>query len=137
MAFWHPPEGSDHDPTWWHVLERVALLSRESESVLTFAACEFMFMGREDRRRRRIWLYKHVATRRYINLDDEGHAYRYVAPADLSKDGRYIAHRRLRDAVDHLEVDLVDTAWRYERCRGCPQCGSTVFPYSPHGTLIH
>ena len=136
MAFWYPPEGGDNDPVWWQVLERVALLSRTSDELPTFAACEFMFMGREDGRRRRIWLYKHVATRRYLNLDDEGDAYRYVAPRDLARPGRYVPHRRLLDALDHLELDLVDTASRYDRCRGCEQCGDTIFPYSPEGTFL-
>jgi hypothetical protein len=136
MPFWYPPEDSDSDPAWWRVLLDVAALSRQTDTLPTFAACEFMFMGREDGRRRRIWLYKHVATRRYLNVDDLGHAYRYVAPRDLSRDGRYVAYRRLSDALEHLELELVDTAWRYERCRGCPDCGSTVFPVTD-GILIH
>ena len=137
MAHWYPPEGTENDPEWWSVLERVALLTQQSDSLPTFAACEFMFMGRQDRRRRRIWLYKHVATRNYLNLDDEGHAYRYVAPADLDKPGRYVPYRRLSEALAHVELDLLDTAWRYDRCRACEQCGLAVFPYSERGYIVY
>jgi hypothetical protein len=136
MAFWYPPEGSDNDPEWWQVLERVAAFTQASDTLSTIAACEFMFMGRQDGRRRRIWLYKHIGTRRYLNLDDEGHAYRYAPPADLSKPGRYVAHRRLEDGLVHLELYLLDTSSRYERCRGCEQCGTVIFPFSAHGTLL-
>ena len=138
MAFWYPPEGSDNNPAWWDVLLRVAALTQRSETLSTIAACEFMFMGRQDGRRRRIWLYKHIGTRRYLNLDDEGHAYRYIAPRDLESDwpGRYAGHRRLEDALNHLELDVLSTASRYDRCRGCEQCGRVVFEYSPHGTVL-
>ena len=49
----------------------------------------FMFMGEAGAQGCRlpdgvaaVWLYKHGDTRRYLNLDGAGHAYRYVPPAD-------------------------------------------------------
>jgi hypothetical protein len=71
-----------------------------------------MFMGAIDRGRRdRIWLYKHIETRRYLNIDAAGHAYRYIPPL-FDRDGRYIAHRRLADALAHLELEIVPMEWR-------------------------
>lgn len=136
MGFWFPPEGSNNDPAWWKPLGDVAALTQASESLHAIAMCEFMFMGRADSRRRRIWTYKHVATRRYINIDDAGHTYRYVAPADLDKPGRYVAHRRLQDALDDLDLDIVLTSARYERCRGCDVCGSVIFRFSEDGEIV-
>jgi hypothetical protein len=51
-------------------------------------------------------LFKHVDTRRYLNLDVHGAPYRYVPPRDDDPDGdgRYEPHATLRDAVDHLEL---------------------------------
>jgi hypothetical protein len=136
MGHWYPLAGSENDPEWWTALERVAALTQSSDELETIAACEFMFMGREDLRRgRRIWLYKHIATRNYLNIDDAGHAYRYVAK-DLDDPGRYIAYRRLGDALAHLELDEVSTAWRYERCACCEQCSTASFPLTD-GQLVH
>ncbi len=40
---------------------------------------DFMFMGYAQG----IRMYKHAQTRRYLNLDPQGRAYRYVAEKDL------------------------------------------------------
>ena len=42
-------------------------------------------------------MFKHVDTRRYLNLDVDGAAYRYD-----DGDGTYVRHETLRDAVDAL-----------------------------------
>ena len=54
-------------------------------------------------------LHKHRLTRRYLNLDAEGHAYRYYPPkeSDLNSDGLYRRYPNLVDAVDHLELHLL------------------------------
>ena len=51
-----------------------------------------------------LMLYKHRDTRRYLNLDACGQAYRWVpSPLDEIRDhGRYEPHACLRDALDHL-----------------------------------
>jgi len=48
--------------------------------------CEcFMFMGRSGE----LYLYKHIDTRRYLNLDAEGRCFRYTgneyAPEDMRR----------------------------------------------------
>lgn len=47
----------------------------------------------------------------------------------------YVAYRSLRDALEHLELDLVSTEWRYDLVKGCPVCDGTAFPLTD-GTLI-
>jgi hypothetical protein len=94
------------DPSWWAPLESVARVVEGRSRYRFFDADHFMVMVRLGRRGRPdLTLYKHVFTRRYLNLDDAGHAYRYIAPRDEMKgDGRYVAHRNLRDALDHLRL---------------------------------
>ena len=58
-----------------------------------------------------IHLYKHRDTRRYLNLDEAGHAYEYCPPAeDSSPDpGHYRVHRSIAEAIEHVEL------WLFER----------------------
>ena len=60
------------------------------EQVLGPKLCEsFMYMGRSGE----LYLYKHIDTRRYLNLDVEGKCFRYTGagyePEEL---GRAIVH---------------------------------------------
>ena len=50
----------------------------------------FMFMGRSGE----LFLYKHIDTRRYLNLDGEGRCFRYT--------GNGYASEELRRAVAHV-----------------------------------
>lgn len=99
----------DGDPVWAPI-ERVARLARRSAELPSFHEAEFMCMGavHHDRTRVTIHLYKHRDTRKYLNLDDAGHAYayRYVEsdPHGEMSGGRY---RRYGNLVAALEaVDL-------------------------------
>ena len=61
------------------------------ERVLGPNLCEhFMFMGRSGE----LYLYKHIDTRRYLNLDAEGRCFRYT--------GNGYAPEELRRAVAHV-----------------------------------
>ena len=96
----------------WGPLQAVARVACASQELPSFHEGEFMFMGtvRNTRKRLAIHLYKHVDTRRYLNLDDGGHAYAYTGCAadafDASSGGRYQRYRTLFDAVEHLELWL-------------------------------
>ena len=63
----------------WAPLERVGVVSSAHASLATVEPDSFMYMGCVtscagiD-----IHLYKHIKTRRYLNLDRQGHAYRLV-----------------------------------------------------------
>lgn len=68
---------------------------------------DFMLMDWcRDGRPPTISLFKHVDTRRYLNLDVHGDPYRYVppAPSDRHGDGSYVRHRSLRAALDDLRL---------------------------------
>lgn len=66
-----------------------------------------------------IHLYKHRDTRRYLNLDDGGHAYAYRGPNagddDFVSGGRYRRHATLIDAITNLDLWLFEAErplWR-------------------------
>ncbi|MGB6871105.1 MAG: hypothetical protein WBD93_15945 [Acidobacteriaceae bacterium] len=61
------------------------------EQVLGPRLCgHFMFMGRSGE----LYLYKHIDTRRYLNLDAEGRCFRYT--------GKEYAPEELRKAIAHV-----------------------------------
>lgn len=101
----------DSEPEW-APLQQIARLSRESHELPSFHEGEFMYMARLTNARKRltIHLYKQYDTRRYLNLDDAGHAYEYRGSPDTydqSSGGKYRVHRSLAEAVERLEV------WRF------------------------
>lgn len=84
--------------------------------------------------------YKHGITRRYLNLDEDGTAYRYVAPPDPGWCGSYIriplacAVDNVFDGIEHLHgVDAADPratphddAYRRSRDEALKRAGFTV-----------
>ena len=104
----------DVDQPTWAPLERVALLARRSSTLPSFHEGEFMYMAclEAERSVARIHLYKHYDTRCYLNLDDAGHAYRFLGCDDeIDLDARpihggyYARHRSLEEAIAHLGLD--------------------------------
>ena len=98
----------------WAPLEAVARLARSSPELPSFHEGEFMYMAvvRNSRKKLTIHLYKHINTRRYLNLDEGGHAYAYRGSAsdetDVSSGGRYQRYRTLLDAIEHLQLWLFE-----------------------------
>ncbi len=142
MPYWYPDEDAENDPAWWRALERVAQRTSADPSLPLVIPCEFMMMGRDDRSRRpSIWIYKHKITRCHLNLGENGRAYRYVPPPGVWSDGphKYVAHRTLRIAVRHLELDrfpipreekyLCEACWALVQGRR----GRTSYPVSDFG----
>lgn len=113
----------DGEPQW-RSLEAVARLARESAELPSFHECEFMYMGAVSALgdRLRIHLYKHRDTRRYLNLDDAGHAYQYCGspPDDLddSSGGIYRLHRSIKDAIESADLWIFDREPTF--IRSCP-----------------
>lgn len=109
-----------NDEPIWGPLEALSTLVRQRRELPHFHPGEFMYMaGVGDARRRRIiHLYKHIDTRRYLNLDDGGHAYVYIdsptADRRPSYSGHYRQLRTLHDALDRLDLHLFETRrlWR-------------------------
>jgi hypothetical protein len=96
----HLPDAPD-----WRPLVAVARLSRVSNALRSLDEQDFMYMAAASsvHRALTIHLYKHRETRRYLNLDDAGHAYRYCGPgpeddADLMS-GTYRLHQSLAAAL--------------------------------------
>lgn len=96
----HMPDEAD-----WRSLVAVARLSRASDHLVSVDEHDFMYMGAalSVTGSLSIHLYKHRETRRYLNLDDGGHAYRYCGPVpgvawDVMS-GMYRLHRSLAAAL--------------------------------------
>lgn len=68
----------------WTPLERLA------KAIQHLDPADFMWMGSAELRGQTVQQYKHCDTRRYLNLDDGGHAY----------DGNGRRHGDARSAVD-------------------------------------
>lgn len=103
------------DEPEWAALETLSMLVRQRRELPHFHPGEFMYMAAvgDARRRRVIHLYKHIDTRRYLNLDGACHAYLHIEssigqrPPDGS--GRYRQLSNLRDAILRLELHLFET----------------------------
>ena len=98
----------------WAPLEAVARIARQSSELPSFHEAEFMYMCAVHNQRKRltIHLYKHRDTRRYLNLDDAGHAYAYRYreddPHDGLSGGRYQRYRTLVDALEAADLWLFE-----------------------------
>lgn len=78
------------DKPVWEPLEKVI------QDTVGIEKCKyFMYMGRVALGEVWIYLYKHTRTRRYLNLDCRGNAYR------MNTNGLYYPVL-LRDALDHV-----------------------------------
>ena len=65
------------------------------EDVVEAAKCQnFMFIGCVTMRELKVYLYKHRNTRRYLNLDDQGNAYKF-------RKGKYHP-LELSNALEHV-----------------------------------
>jgi hypothetical protein len=121
----HLPDEPD-----WRPLEAVARLSRATDELPSIKTCDFMHMAcvEEPSAALRIQLYKHVETRRYLNLDDGGHAYQYSGQLDeddIESGGRYRLIPTLAEALHSVVDDLVWMRTSPEDAR-CPVCGIVV-----------
>jgi hypothetical protein len=77
------------DDAHWAPLEKVAELVATTNWP-TLDPDDFMYMGREvgeEEGVADVHLYKAIDTRRYLNLDDQGHAYWYCGP--VADDGSF------------------------------------------------
>ena len=79
----------------WEPLERfVGIIGR---AVPALDCADFMWMGVVQRGTVTLQLYKHIDTRRYLNLDHAGHAWQYHAPTST-----YGAHGSAMEAAEHV-----------------------------------
>lgn len=103
-----PPRQGPLEGRWTEPLEMVHRALRGGEQLPSddfFDLGDFMIMARIVRHGRPdIQLYKHIHTRRYINVDPAGHTYRYRPPRSLdsNRTGSYWPHRSFRRAIEDL-----------------------------------
>ena len=93
-------------PADWAPLEQLARLCRERPDLPELDPDQFMYMGRAIRRGLPpVLLYKHVWTRRYLNLDHLGHAFSVTSvatPRVDQSDGVLLICRPFRDVASAL-----------------------------------
>lgn len=98
----------------WAPLEKLARLVAQAPQLPQFHPMEFMYMAelRGDHRHVTIHLFKHIDTRRYVNLDNGGHAYAYRPrvgdPMTQYSGGRYRRYRSMVDALAALGLQAFD-----------------------------
>ncbi len=96
----------DHEDVNWIPLERIVGLLPNHHQLLDLSY--FMWMcSATTERGVRIDLYKHWLTRRYLNLDGAGHAYKYFIerlPNGRFGDDWYEPHPSLQPALEHLDI---------------------------------
>lgn len=91
----------------WAPLERLCRLCCENADLPSLEPSEFMYMGRLlHGRLPPIHLYKHVDTRRYLDLDDAGHAFAVRCHLRPTGGVRVTCrpYRNLSSALQRLEV---------------------------------
>lgn len=91
----------DHDrSTDWRALEQFAAVMGRHPDLPTVDPDDFMWMGAATFADGRVvHAYKHCDTRRYLHLDEAGHAYRYQATAN---GGRYLSMETPAAAISHV-----------------------------------
>src|ERR687891_1709909 len=105
------------------------------ERALPYKWCGgFMYMGRVDG----VHLYKNGFTRHYLNLDDEGNAYRYLPGSE-----RYVPMNRfeaIEDAFEGLALMGIDRSAPYDdaarrlRHKAMADSGMSLISLGPPGT---
>ena len=115
----------DVDQPCWEPLERVAELTVVSPDLPVIDPGHFMYMARlQSPGQPDLNLYKHYYTRRYLNLDDAGHAYVFAgeSPARRRRQpfedaGRYEPLPDLLTALARLDLDFLEKAWMTDHDR--------------------
>lgn len=94
----------------WGPLQRFAATVWARQELRQFHPDEFMYMAAVHGGHPPVTvrLYKHIDTRRYLNLDDAGHAYAYqFIASEVGRPGSGGHYRRYRSVVDALDrLDL-------------------------------
>ena len=79
MDLWYPPEDEAPLLEWWTPLLLAASAGRRERVPWPIHLDDFMLMGRVDRGSRpAVWIYKHRDSRRELNLDSTGQAYKFT-----------------------------------------------------------
>lgn len=109
----------DREPVWDPLVDLARDCRADDESP-SFHPVEFMYMGcvEGESTRLTIHLYKHIDSRRYLNLDESGIAYQYLGGPSQDQGqtisgGFYRRHRSLADALKHAGFWMFDEIGLY------------------------
>ncbi len=112
MELWYPPEDEAPLLEWWTPLLLAASAARRERVPWPIHLDDFMLMGRIDRASRpAVWIYKHRGSRRELNLDATGQAYKFTRTPNASSYGRFTACD-IRTAVYGADLPtFVEAVW--------------------------
>ena len=112
MDLWFPPEDEAPLLEWWTPLLLAASAARRERIPWPIHLDDFMLMGRVDRGTRpAVWIYKHRASRRELNVDSTGQAYKFTRTPNAASYGRFTACR-IRQAVFLADLPtFVEPVW--------------------------
>ena len=92
MDLWYPPDDEAPLLEWWTPLLLAASAARRERIPWPIHLDDFMLMGRVDRGSRpAVWIYKHRDSRRELNLDSTGQAYKFTRTPNAASYGRFTA----------------------------------------------
>jgi hypothetical protein len=150
-AYWLKPEDPVH-PDWFGPLERLAEMVRQNPDVPEINPDHFMFSALVRRRGvGDLYVYKHLATRRFLNVDENLHVWRYTSSdrvgyrryQELGNVAEALAAVELRRGnllVTHLRSMAVEDAtlpaWLFQDDADEPSLGARPHePAAPTGTV--
>jgi hypothetical protein len=112
MDLWYPPDDEAPLLEWWTPLLLAASAGRRERVPWPIHLDDFMLMGRVDRGTRpAVWIYKHRDSRRELNLDSTGQAYKFTRTPNAASYGRFTACR-IRQAIFLADLPtFVEPVW--------------------------
>ncbi|MET0901994.1 MAG: hypothetical protein ABWZ52_02030 [Acidimicrobiales bacterium] len=112
MDLWYPPEDEAPLLEWWTPLLLAASAGRRERVPWPIHLDDFMLMGRVDRGSRpSVWIYKHRDSRRELNVDSTGQAYKFSRTPNAAGYGRFTACD-IRTAVHQADLPrFVEAVW--------------------------
>jgi hypothetical protein len=112
MDLWYPPDDEAPLLEWWTPLLLAASAARREQIPWPIHLDDFQLMGRVDRGARpAVWIYKHRGSRRELNLDSTGRAYKFTRTPNAVSYGRFTACR-IRQAIFLADLPtFVEPVW--------------------------
>jgi hypothetical protein len=102
-AHWLKPE-EPVDRDWFAPLEAVSAAAARDPRLPLVNPDHFLYAARIERVGfAALHVYRHIGTRRFINVDDRGEVWRYTGSDNVGC-GRYAPHDTLRDALDGADL---------------------------------
>jgi hypothetical protein len=118
-AIWFKPEDRVH-PDWFKPLEELARRAADDSSLPPVNPDHFLYAARIERNGFAVLhSYRHLGSRKYLNVDDEGTTWRYTS-SDRVGDERYAQFDDLAGALVAAELFRGDLLLRHLRTLADP-----------------